>query len=90
MPATRRSDIAKGVTLLAVLIQLARRVCGYECDLLEVPCDALGAYAVFVSSCIERFRALNRADPYESFSLVYPNDRRRRSKKPAKAAVLNG
>jgi len=90
MPATRRSDIAKSIALVAVLIQLGRRVAGYDCDLLEVACDALGAYAVFVSSCIERFRALNRQDPHEPFSLVYPQDRRRRSKKPARAASLPG
>jgi hypothetical protein len=81
LPTTRRSDIAKGVALLAVLIQLARRIAGYDWDLAEIPCDMLGAYAVFVTSCVERFRALNRSDPHEPFSLVYPNDRRRRSRK---------
>jgi len=89
MPSTRRSDIAKGVALLAILLQLARRMAGYDWDLLEVPCDVLGAYAVFVTSCIETFRALNRSDPHEPFSLVYPNDRRRRSRTLTQTA-LNG
>lgn len=88
MPATRRSDIAKCAALLAVLIQLARRAVGYDCDLMEVPCDILGVYAVFVSSCIERFRALNRADPHEPFSLVYPSDRRRRSGKTVRVRAI--
>jgi len=88
MPATRRSDIAKTVTLFAVLIQLGRRLAGFECDILEVPCDALGAYAVFTASCVERLRALNRTDPHEPFSLVYPNDRRRQSRSAVRTAKV--
>jgi len=93
-PKRRRSDIFKAVVLLGALVEIVRFVMGQGFlapAILGQPLGAMssspanlladigGAYAVFLPSFMERFRALTRADPHEPLSMVYPGDRRRRS-----------
>ena len=55
---------------------------------------ATGSLAVLATSGIERFRSLTRADPNQTFSMAYPNDRRKpryvfkRAPKPAPGVPL--
>lgn len=90
LPRTRRSDIFKVVILVAILGQLALLL-GRGTRLSALGADAAGALAVFVPSFMERFRSLVRADPHEPFSMVYPDNRRRRSMRgAAKSRPLPG
>ena len=77
-PRRRRGDIAKLMLLAAVLAEAARRLEGFNPSLLNLAAAAAGAYAVFLPSFLERFRALTRSDSKELFSMVYRGDRRRR------------
>ena len=89
-PRTRRSDLARTTLLVLVLIQIADRAVFGELRLASLAADAAGAYGVFAASCLERLRTLVRDDPSAPFSIVYPEDRRRRrrSMKAAAPTVL--
>ena len=75
--------------MACAMCEVARVLLGQAFGALALLADALGVLAVFVPSFIERFRSLTRADPHEPFSMVYPNDRRRRrrSTSPVRAAA---
>jgi hypothetical protein len=76
-PHRRRTDLIKVVILASALMEIARYLLGHGLDPLNPVAETVGAIAVLVPSFIERFRSLTRADPYEPFSMIYPNDRRR-------------
>ena len=76
-PHRRRTDLIKVVILVSVLLEIGRYLIGHGLDPLNPVAETVGAIAVLVPSFMERFRSLTRADPYEPFSMIYPNDRRR-------------
>jgi hypothetical protein len=77
---SRRTDMVRIVILVALLAEIVRFLLAGGFGLLDLASDAAGAFAVLVPSFLERFRSLVRSDPKETFSMVYPNDRRRRSR----------
>ena len=78
-PHRRRMDLIKAVILVGALAEIAGYLLGRGYDPLNLFAETGGAVAVLVTSFMERFRSLARAAPHEAFSMVYPNDRRRRS-----------
>ena len=75
---SRRTDLVKIVIMAAILGEIVQPVLGRALNIYDLASDVIGAFAVFVPSFMERFRSLVRSDPHEPFSMVYPNDRRRR------------
>jgi len=88
-PRRRRTDLTKTVILASALLEIGRYLIGHGCDPFNFTAGAAGSLAVLTTSGIERFRSLTRADPSQTFSMAYPNDRRqpryvfRRAPKPA-------
>jgi hypothetical protein len=77
-PSTRRADLARTTLMALLLMEIVDRLVFGRLNLANIVADAVGAYAVFASSCLERLRAVMRSDPHAPFSVVYPGDRRRR------------
>jgi hypothetical protein len=75
-PRRRRSDLTKTVILASALLEILRFLIGHGCDPFNFAAGAAGSLAVLAASGIERFRSLTRADPNQTFSMAYPNDRR--------------
>jgi hypothetical protein len=88
-PKLRRVDIVKGVVLLSILVQLAGCLLTRQQDFIGCGAGCVGALAVLSTSFIERFRSVMRADKHESFSMVYPGNRRRRARSQADSRNLN-
>ncbi len=84
-PKGRRTDLAKATVLGGICLEILRRLLGHDLHFTYLFAEAAGAYAVLIPSFLERFRALTRSDPSEPLSLVYPNDRRRKRRRSAKA-----
>jgi hypothetical protein len=91
-PRRRRSDLTKTVILASALLEILRYLIGHGCDPFNFAAGATGSLAVLAASGIERFRSLTRADPNQTFSMAYPNERRKpryvfkRAPKPAPLA----
>ena len=75
-PRRRRTDLTKTVILASALLEILRYLIGHGCDPFNFAAGATGSLAVLATSGIERFRSLTRADPNQTFSMAYPNDRR--------------
>jgi hypothetical protein len=93
-PRRRRTDLTKTVILASALLEILRYLIGHGCDPFNFAAGATGSLAVLATSGIERFRSLTRADPNQTFSMAYPNDRRKpryvfkRAPKPAPGVPL--
>ena len=77
LPRMRRTDLALAMLALGAAAEMAQAITGRSASFTDLSADAVGIFAAWAPSQVERLRYLSRNYPYRTFAEIRAGDRRR-------------